>query len=286
MLKELQEKKALLKKDADASKLERNRLNTEASQFAARRDELNTKTRTLIDSAQQSKDKRDEYNKLVSENKEKRDSLNEAANNLLAKADQIKRRFRVAGGLSLGELKREIDQLEFRQQTEVISTEKERELVDRIAHLWEEYRKKRDELENNTELREALEKARKLRDEASEFHKALTDNADRAQECHEKMLKCFKEADKVRAEADATHKEFVRAQESADEQHQKYIKMEKELRDYDKIISSLKKRTKEDRESREKVDVLKRAEEVYAMFKDGQKLETDDLLLLQRSGLL
>jgi len=32
--------------------------------------------------------------------------------------------------------------------------------------------------------------------------------------------------------------------------------------------------------------VLKRAEEVYAMFKDGQKLETDDLLLLQRSGLL
>jgi uncharacterized coiled-coil DUF342 family protein len=240
----------------------------------------------LIDSAQQSKDKRDEFNKLVSENKEKRDSINEQANNLLAKADQIKRKFRVSGGLSLSELKREIDHLEFRQQTEVVSTEKERELVDHIAHLWEEYRKKRVELENNTELKEALEKAHQLREEASEFHKQLTDNADRAQECHEKMLKCFKEADKVRAEADLAHKEFVRAQESADEQHQKYIKMEKELRDYDKIISSLKKRTKEARETRERGDVLKRAEEVYAMFKDGQKLETDDLLLLQRSGLL
>jgi len=276
----------LLKKEADVSKLERNRLNAEASQFATRRDELNTKTRALIDSAQQSKDKRDEFNKLVSENKEKRDSINEQANNLLAKADQIKRKFRVSGGLSLSELKREIDHLEFRQQTEVVSTEKERELVDHIAHLWEEYRKKRVELENNTELKEALEKAHQLREEASEFHNQLTDNADRAQECHEKMLKCFKEADAVRAEADVAHKEFVRAQESADEQHQKYIKMEKELRDYDKIISSLKKRTKEARESRERVDVLKRAEEVYAMFKDGQKLETDDLLLLQRSGLL
>jgi uncharacterized coiled-coil DUF342 family protein len=286
MLKELQEKKALLKKEADVSKLERNRLNAEASQFATRRDELNTKTRALIDSAQQSKDKRDEFNKLVSENKEKRDSINEQANNLLAKADQIKRKFRVSGGLSLSELKREIDHLEFRQQTEVVSTEKERELVDHIAHLWEEYRKKRVELENNTELKEALEKAHQLREEASEFHKQLTDNADRAQECHEKMLKCFKEADTVRAEADVAHKEFVRAQESADEQHQKYIKMEKELRDYDKIISSLKKRTKEARETRERGDVLKRAEEVYAMFKDGQKLETDDLLLLQRSGLL
>jgi uncharacterized coiled-coil DUF342 family protein len=286
MLKELQEKKAVLKKEAEVSKRERNRLNAEASESAARRDELNARTRALIESAQQSKDKRDEFNKLVSESKERRDSLNEMANSLLAKADQIKRKFKVAGGLSLSELKREIDHLEFKQQTEVISTEKERELVDRIAHLWEEYRKKRAELENNAELKEALEKARQLRAEASEFHKQLTENADLAQQCHEKMLKCFKEADKVRAQADAAHKEFVRAQESADEQHHTYIKIEKELRDYDKIISSLKKRTKEARESREKVDVLKRAEEVYAMFKDGQKLETDDLLLLQRSGLL
>ena len=276
----------MLKKEAEVSKRERNRLNAEASESAARRDELNARTRALIESAQQSKDKRDEFNKLVSESKERRDSLNEMANSLLAKADQIKRKFKVAGGLSLSELKREIDHLEFKQQTEVISTEKERELVDRIAHLWEEYRKKRAELENNAELKEALEKARQLRAEASEFHKQLTENADLAQQCHEKMLKCFKEADKVRAQADAAHKEFVRAQESADEQHHTYIKIEKELRDYDKIISSLKKRTKEARESREKVDVLKRAEEVYAMFKDGQKLETDDLLLLQRSGLL
>ncbi len=276
----------MLKKEAEVSKRERNRLNAEASESAARRDELNARTRALIESAQQSKDKRDEFNKLVSESKERRDGLNEMANSLLAKADQIKRKFKVAGGLSLSELKREIDHLEFKQQTEVISTEKERELVDRIAHLWEEYRKKRAELENNAELKEALEKARQLRAEASEFHKQLTENADLAQQCHEKMLKCFKEADKVRAQADAAHKEFVRAQESADEQHHTYIKIEKELRDYDKIISSLKKRSKEARESREKVDVLKRAEEVYAMFKDGQKLETDDLLLLQRSGLL
>jgi len=89
----LQEKKALLKKEAEASKLERNRLNMEASQFAAQRDELNAKTRALIDSAQLFKDRRDEYNALVSENKEKRDNLNETANSLLAKADQIKRRF-------------------------------------------------------------------------------------------------------------------------------------------------------------------------------------------------
>jgi len=286
MLKDLQEKKALLKKDAEASKLERNRLNSEASQFAAKRDELNTNTRALIDQAQQYKDKRDEYNILVSENKERRDKLNEKANNLLAKTDQIKKRYKVAGGLSLSELKREINHLEFRQQTEVLSTEKERDLVDRIAHLWEQYRQKKVELENNTELKEMLDKAKQLRDEASEHHKQVTINAELAQEYHDNMLASFKEADKMRAEADASHKDFVQAQEMADEQHHKYIKMQKELRDYDKVIFSLYKKSKETRESREKVEVLKRAEEVYAMFKEGQKLETDDLLLLQRSGLL
>jgi len=276
----------LLKKDAEASKLERNRLNSEASQFAAKRDELNTKTRALIDQAQQYKDKRDEYNILVSENKERREKLNEKANNLLVKADQIKKRYKVAGGLSLSELKREIDHLEFRQQTEVLSTEKERDLVDRIAHLWEQYRQKKGELENNTELRELLDKAKQLRDEASEHHKQVTINAELAQEYHDNMLASFKEADQMRAEADAAHKDFVLAQEMADEQHHKYIKMQKELRDYDKVIFSLYKKSKETRESREKVQVLKRAEEVYAMFKEGQKLETEDLLLLQRSGLL
>ena len=227
MLKDLQEKKALLKKDAEASKLERNRLNSEASQFATKRDELNTKTRTLIDQAQQYKDKRDEYNILVSENKERREKLNEKANNLLVKADQIKKRYKVAGGLSLSELKREIDHLEFRQQTEVLSTEKERDLVDRIAHLWEQYRQKKGELENNTELREILDKAKQLRDEASEHHKQVTINAELAQEYHDNMLASFKEADQMRAEADAAHKDFVLAQEMADEQHHKYIKIQK-----------------------------------------------------------
>jgi len=202
------------------------------------------------------------------------------------KADQIKKRYKVAGGLSLSELKREIDHLEFRQQTEVLSTEKERDLVDRIAHLWEQYRQKKGELENNTELREILDKAKQLRDEASEHHKQVTINAELAQEYHDNMLASFKEADQMRAEADAAHKDFVLAQEMADEQHHKYIKMQKELRDYDKVIFSLYKKSKETRESREKVQVLKRAEEVYAMFKEGQKLETEDLLLLQRSGLL
>lgn len=286
MLKDLQEKKALLKKDAEASKLERNRLNSEASQFATKRDELNAKTRALIDQAQQYKDKRDEYNKLVSENKEKRDKLNEKANNLLAKADQIKKKYKVAGGLSLSELKREIDHLEFRQQTEVLSTEKERDLVDKIAHLWEQYKQKKVELENNTELREMLENAKQLRDAASEHHTQVTINAELAQEHHDNMLTSFKDADKMRVEADAAHKDFVLAQEMADERHHKYIKMQKELRDYDKVIFSLYKKSKETKESREKVEVLKRAEEVYAMFKEGQKLETEDLLLLQRSGLL
>jgi len=100
------------------------------------------------------------------------------------------------------------------------------------------------------------------------------------------MIECFREADKVRAEADAQHKEFVKAQETADEFHKQFLKLQKEIRDFDKVIVGLKKKAKTEKESKDKVEYKKQAEDVFAQFKAGEKLNTEDLLLLQRSGFL
>jgi len=186
----------------------------------------------------------------------------------------------------LNELRKEIDHLEFKQQTEVLTTEKERALVDRISELKEEFKKKKEQLEQNQELKSFLVDAQGLRDQASEYHKKAKEYADLAQEFHDKMIECFREADKVRAEADAQHKEFVKAQETADEYHKQFLKLQKEIRDFDKVIVGLKKKAKTEKESKDKVEYKKQAEDVFAQFKAGEKLNTEDLLLLQRSGFL
>ncbi len=100
------------------------------------------------------------------------------------------------------------------------------------------------------------------------------------------MIKAFKEADKVRAESDSIHKQFVEVQESADEQHQLFIKAQKEIRDFDKIIIGLKRKSKQSKINSAKAQIKKEAEEVYSQFKLGEKISTEDLLLLQRSGLV
>ena len=59
MLKELQEKRVILKKELEEFREKRNELNAEASKWSTQRNELNRNSRALLDEAQQHKHKRD-----------------------------------------------------------------------------------------------------------------------------------------------------------------------------------------------------------------------------------
>lgn len=286
MLNELQNRKTDLKNKSEEYKDKRNELNLEASKWATKRNELNTRTKELIDEAQQLKKMRDENNEKVGEAKLKRDELNEQANKVYAEVDKIRKDLNLGDGPSLKEMKREIDQLEFKQQTEVLKTSQERELVEKIAKLTEELKRKKSQLEGSSELKSLLEKAQVLRDEAAVYHNNVKEAAEAAQQYHDKMITIFKEADAIRAESDAAHKEFVKAQEAADEQHRLFIQSQKEIREINKLIIGLKRKTKETKDESIREQTKKEAEEVYNQFKLGEKLNTEDLMLLQRSGLL
>ncbi len=286
MLNELQNRKVDLKNKSEEYKNKRNELNLEASKCASKRNELNKRTKELIDEAQQLKKLRDENNALVGDAKIKRDEQNELANKVYAEIDKIRKDLNLGDGPSLKELKKEIDMLEFKQQTEVLTPPKERQLVDNIAKLTDELRRKKEQLEGSGELKSLLEKAQILRDEAAVHHNKVKEYAESAQQYHDKMIVIFKEADKIRAESDAAHKEFVKAQEAADEQHRLFIQSQKEIRELNKVIIGLKRKTKESKEESIREQTKKEAEEVYNQFKLGEKLNTEDLMLLQRSGLL
>jgi len=285
MLEELLKKKAKVQKEAENAKEGRNEWNAKASKLAAQRDELNAKMKDLVKEAQAYKEERDKHNQKVSEYKSKRDELNEEAGKIYVKVDRLRKR-KSGGGGSLHDLQREIDLLEFKQQTEVLSTGKERQLVEKISTLQEEFLNKKAQLEQDKELKDLLEEAQALRDKASKCHEKVTKYADMAQEQHDKMIAAFNEVDAVRVEADAAHKEFVNAQETADEYHHKFIKHQKEIRDFNKLIAGLRKMSRDAKESEERAKAKETAEGIYARLKKGGKIDTDDLLALQRSGLL
>jgi uncharacterized coiled-coil DUF342 family protein len=286
LLNELQGRKGDLKNKSEEYKDKRNEFNLEASKCATKRNDLNKRTKELIEEAQQLKKLRDENNEQVAQSKLKRDELNDQANKIYAEIEKIRKGLNLGDGPSLKELKKQVDALEFRQQTEVMTPAKERELVDSITKMSDELKRKKAQLEGNTELKTFLEQAQALRDEALVHHNKVKDFADAAQQYHDKMIAIFKDADAIRAESDTAHKEFVKAQEAADEQHRLFIQTQKEIREINKVLIGLKRKSKETKDESIREQSKKEAEEVYAQFKLGEKLTTEDLMLLQRSGLL
>ena len=103
---------------------------------------------------------------------------------------------------------------------------------------------------------------------------------------HAEMTKIFAEVDEKRATADSLHEKFIESKKEADKSHLEVIKIRKDIKDLDKVIKALKAKQVKSKEEREREELVKKAKKVYEMFKNGEKLGTEDILLLQRAGLI
>lgn len=293
MTEDLVEKRKTLLEESEEHKAKRNELNAQASQFARERNELNNATRQYVEDAQKNKELRDQYNNDVQALKEQRNELNDKANALFEEIDAL--RGDAGSGAaaashekkaSVKDILRQIESLEERQQTEVMTTEKERELVDKIKQLRAEVKEQEVEHEQNKEVRSRLIEAREYRKQASTLHADVTEKAELAQKHHDLMVECYRKADKSREGADAKHKQFVEAQEAADAEHKAFLECQKNLRDYDKVLTGMRSKQKKVKTVKENKSARKEAETIFNAFKSGEKLTTEDLLKLQRSKLI
>lgn len=286
MLNELIEKRKKILEESEQHKTRRNELNAQASKFAAERNTLNTRTREFVEEAQKHKELRDSNNNEVQGLKEQRNDLNNQANVLFEEVEVFKKQHGNVKSRSIKELQKQIEYLDFKQQTEVFTVDQERELIEKIKQMNESMREQEAELEQNKEIKTKLGQAKDQRRMASDLHAKVTELAEIAQNHHDQMVEFYRKADKSREEADEMHKKFVEAQEAADAEHKYFIQCQKELRDYDKVISGLRKKSKKTKIGKEQKAVRKEAERIFKQFREGEKLTTDDILLLQRSKLI
>ncbi|MCA1814091.1 MAG: hypothetical protein LC624_09090 [Halobacteriales archaeon] len=287
LIEELLDKKEKLNQQANRQRDLRDRLNDETRKHAQHRDELNGKVREFIEKANGHRAKRDEQNKKVQEAKKLRDELNKAANEKADAMNALKRtRSRPGDDLNLQRLKQEVRKLEYDQQTKVLTPKKEKELIDRMTDLSKQIRAKEKEFESDVGVRDAYLGMKDAKEKAEASHKAVTELANAAQEQHDTMVKLFEEADAIRKEADGAQEQFVKAKLEADKVHQEYIAMVNSIRDYEKQIIGLRNKMRADRGQAEIPEGKAEAEDIFAKFKKGEKLSTEDLMALQKAGLL
>ena len=286
LIGDLEEKRARHNADAERHKKLRDELNDKTKEWAERRDELNAQVRKLIDDANQKRESRDKLNAEVKEAKAKRDEWNRKFNDLSDKAMVLRREKMPKSGLSIRKNKAELRALEKKHMTSVLSTEKEKALMKEMSMLDAKIKEMEREIEQFEEVKQAEKDTREAKDNAESFHRQVSELAEKAQSEHDSMLKLYEEADTLRKEADGAQDKFIEAKLAADEEHREHIEHIRQVHDFDKIISGIREKGKKSRRDKDDTSVKKEAEEIFEKFKSGEKLSTDDIMILQKSGYM
>ncbi len=288
LLDELQLKREKENQEAERHRRRRDELNDKTREWVQKRDELNAQVRALVEEATQHRIKRDELNGQVKVAKDERDQLNRRVNELLDVLNDTKRRKLPRGTIPESKLRRDLKALEFRQMTSVLTPDKERALIEEMGRLQAEIKKLEKALEDNEEVVKVREELHEARDKAEAAHKRVSDLAEQAQAEHDQMSALYEKSDELRRLADQAQEEFIKTKMLADEEHRKHIEHIRQVHDYDKIIHGIWMKSHQGEGEGEAilVDVKKQAEEIFERFKKGEKLSTEDLMMLQKSGYL
>lgn len=250
----------------------RDDLNKEANEQRELRNTLNADIKENLNSAIEYRDKRDETNKEVKKYKKLRDKTNE----------ELKKMEWASGKKDRINLENEIKRLEKTIETRVLNIRKENELVNKVTDL----RKKLQDMEEDEKIqKEALE----LKEKSESYHAKVVEYSDEAQVTHENMIEYFKKIDEIRAQADEAHNKFIKAKNNASKKHDEVKQVLGYIRKINKRLDKIrsKKRSQESEITMKKNKEEKEmAEDIYQKFKDGKKLNTDELMLLQKHNVI
>ena len=283
----LEEKRDVSNEDVEKHRKLRDELNNQTKEWKAKRDDLNGQVRALVDEAGRCREERDNLNKQVRETKVLRDEWNQK---VTALKEQLPPRPEKSGDkeeqVPLKQLKKQLQDLEYQQQTLSMGKDKENAIVKQIQTIAKQIQEREGTLEASEEVKGIVAELREAKAQAETYHRQVSEFAEQAQAAHDKMIDLYGKADALRKEADAAQAEFIRCKQAADEEHKKHIEGIKSVHQFEKDANK-GGRKKEARGAKRADDQSKKeAKEIFDRFKAGEKLSVEDLMILQKSGVL
>jgi len=286
LTEELVDKREQCNIEAEVHKSARNRLNDQTKHWVEERDKYNAQTRALIEEANQHRTNRDNLNVEVRAAKVERDVWNKKVNEFAERLAKKKREKMPRKGPSVSLLKKKLRALEFQQMTQTLTKAKEDDLIETMSSTMKEIKELEGAIEEDSEVIQIIENSKEARDKAEEYHSLVGDLAERAQREHDGMMAIYEKSDALRKQADKAQEEFIKTKMLADEEHRLHIEFIRQVHDYDKIVTGIKQKEGYVGGVGDIRDAKDMASEIYDRFKKGEKLSTEDLMLLQQSGYL
>ena len=262
-------------KEAEIAKVaeEREEFNKIAREQRKIRDELNASLKENLNKAIEYRNERNEINKEVEAAKKARNEANNKIKNLewnSGKRNKVK-------------IENEIKKIDKIIETRVLDIKKENQLVKNANDL----RKQLMEIHEDESVKA---EADELRKKSEEEHEKVIELSEKAQAAHEEMLKYFRKTDDIRTAADEAHKNFVEARRNASAKHEEFKDILSDIHVINKKLGSNKpKRRKSDNKGssggNKNREEKQRAQEIFEKFKQGGKVSTEEILLLQKYNI-
>jgi len=281
-IEELERKRAESNAKADEARAKRDRLNAEARATAETRSRVLDELHDKSAEAQEHRRLRDTFNAQVREEKRLREEWNHRLQELGDKVQEVRRsRQPKPGAVPVWRLRKELKELEFRHMTTALTGDQEKRLIEEMKRLEAGIREQEEALRQDPEVEQTVKEFAEARTEAETHHAAVGKLAEDAQKEHEAMVALYESVDALRRQADEVQAHLLEVKGQADEAHRAHIAAIEEVRDIEKMLYAA--RGGRAPPSWGEVEPPKE-EDFLARLKKGEKVSTEDLLELQKSG--
>jgi uncharacterized coiled-coil DUF342 family protein len=247
------------------------------------RDEHNKEVRNLIESVKAEREERDRINKEIGDAKNKRTAIHAQ---LKEAYDEIRDlRSNIVGSPSTDQrrMMRRVEELEWRQQTDQLTMDEERSIVEEIARIV----KIGAEKEKQDRISELRRMARRLKTDASDAHQKVIELSEQSQIHHQEVVRIRPQLEEFKKSADTAHQNFVEWLKKVKDGEDSLKTVRTQI---DEIVGKLRKHDTETRETHKTVqrvqqeaDEKERVDTAVEKMKSGKRLTFDDFILAQRS---
>lgn len=288
--KELSKMKAELQKKIGELRTKLNDSNDKKEKAYSEKSKCSTKIRSLISQIKSSRSSRDGITDDVKDQKKDRRKLNEQIRKKIEdikKLNAIKRETQTVTQGRRGppvtpeRIKAEIAQLELRVETEALAFKDEKKIMLKINELKRQYIKLGGEKTKSNNYKELSNEIDLLRKKADAIHAKIQEKAGSSQEQHEAMLGISKEIDELRKEEKAKNEAFAKFKADFNVINEDLKNKLLLFRDVQKALGDRVEVEQNEQKKKVEKTLKQRAKEVEAKMARGEKLTTEDLIMMQ-----
>jgi uncharacterized coiled-coil DUF342 family protein len=258
-----------------------------ALDWKAKRDELNKMMGQLASKLKQEREHRNRANEKVAELKVMKEGFKKELDERKNLIDELEKKKRESVSHLRDDpdhLRERIRKLEWFLQTNVLSLERENELVKKVSALEKRLEGVKVIDEVDTELTETVDKVNGIKGKLYEYRTRMLEQVKMSQEHHATVVDLKKQLENLKKEADNAHERYIESFGFASEALSKSRKIHDQIRELNAKLTSERTERKPDRENDMKQRIEKVVTQAYDKVKKGGKITMDELSVLVDKG--